>query len=226
MSALSIPGVRADRLSDRYAAFIFDLDGVLLLSGEAHEWAYREALRGAGAERFDYARYAGMRTADALRLALLDNGLELADAELRRLAKRKTDLAASRLDRENPLAPGCLATLERLHGRTRLALASSGSRRNVRSFVKRNRLERLFEFVIDGEEVRAAKPAPEIYLRAIARLDLAAARCLAIEDSLAGVEAARAAGADVCGLPTAVSAEALRAAGCAFVLEGLPELLA
>jgi len=56
--------------------------------------------------------------------------------------------------------------------------------------------------VVDGHQVRQAKPHPEIYLRAAELLSAAPRNCIVFEDSFSGVEAARAAGARVVGLKT------------------------
>jgi beta-phosphoglucomutase-like phosphatase (HAD superfamily) len=56
-----------------------------------------------------------------------------------------------------------------------------------------------FAMVLSASDVERAKPAPDLYLLAAERLGLKPARCFAIEDSAAGVAAARAAGCPVIG---------------------------
>ncbi len=69
-----------------------------------------------------------------------------------------------------------------------------------------------FDAVVTGEDVARKKPAPDIFLEAMRRLNLPAAECLVIEDAVAGVEAARAAGARCLALTTTFRPEALFAA--------------
>ena len=73
----------------------------------------------------------------------------------------------------------------------------------------------------------AGKPAPDMFLAAAAAEGVAPAHCLVIEDSVAGVTAARAAGMDCLGLRRPVTAPALRAAGAIPFrsMHDLPELL-
>lgn len=58
-----------------------------------------------------------------------------------------------------------------------------------------------FDVIVAGDEVSAPKPAPEAYLRAINALKVSAGACVAIEDSLAGVQAAVSAGVATVGVP-------------------------
>jgi len=81
----------------------------------------------------------------------------------------------------------------------RLAVASSGSRRRVGFILKALDLQGYFSSVITADDVMHAKPDPEIYLTAAARLNLAPQDCVAIEDSDRGVEAAKRAGVKVIG---------------------------
>lgn len=81
-----------------------------------------------------------------------------------------------------------------------LAVVSNSSHASVTNSVRRAGLEeRVAGRIFTAEMVRAPKPAPDVYLRAIASLGAAPSLCLAIEDSTAGVRAAVAAGVPVLG---------------------------
>lgn len=69
-----------------------------------------------------------------------------------------------------------------------------------------------FDVVIDGTQVLRKKPAPDIFLLACVRLELAPVECLVIEDALSGVEAAKAAGTRCLALTTSFTAAQLAAA--------------
>ncbi len=81
----------------------------------------------------------------------------------------------------------------------RLAVASSGSRGRIGFILKTLDLQQYFSSVVTADDVKLAKPDPEIYLTAAASLNLAPQDCVAIEDSDRGVEAARRAGMKVIG---------------------------
>ena len=138
-------------------------------------------------------------------------------------ARRKSARARELLDAEKPLAPECVPVLQSLAGRYQLALASSGSRTGVQAFLDHTGLERIFRSVLSGDDVLKAKPHPEIFERSIHALGLEAARCVAIEDAAAGVQAARSAGARVIGMGRERAGE-LASAGAERVVGSLREL--
>ncbi len=78
------------------------------------------------------------------------------------------------------------------------------------------------------EDVTRGKPAPDLFLHAAAAEGVAPQNCVVVEDSLAGVQAARAAGMDCLGLASSMDPEALRAVGAAPFrsMTELPGLLA
>jgi HAD superfamily hydrolase (TIGR01509 family) len=81
-----------------------------------------------------------------------------------------------------------------------LAVVSNSLYSSVTNSVRRAGLEeRVAGRIFTAEMVRAPKPAPDVYLRAVSSLGIPPALCLAIEDSTAGVQAAAAAGVPVLG---------------------------
>jgi beta-phosphoglucomutase-like phosphatase (HAD superfamily) len=109
-----------------------------------------------------------------------------------------------------------------------LALASSGSRGSVETFLEINNCRPRFRSILTGADVTLAKPDPEIYLKTFAALQLPAEACVVIEDAVSGIEAARRAGAASIAITGTSSEEALRAAGAGHIVEHLleiPELL-
>ena len=99
---------------------------------------------------------------------------------------------------ELQLRPGLARLLDELAAAgVRLAIATTTSRANfdvlLRATLGAAAVAR-FEAVVCGEDVGRKKPDPEAYLLALQRLGLAAARCLAVEDSSNGLRAAMAAG--------------------------------
>ena len=67
----------------------------------------------------------------------------------------------------------------------------------------------LFAVIVDGTQVDHKKPAPDIFIEACRRLALPPANCLVIEDAVAGVAAAKAAGARCLALTTSFDAKQL-----------------
>ncbi|MCP3822138.1 HAD family hydrolase [Streptomyces sp. A3M-1-3] len=82
------------------------------------------------------------------------------------------------------------------------------------------------EWIFSSQDVGRGKPAPDLFLHAAERMGVPAERCVVIEDSLPGVQAARAAGMDVYGFTAMTSAEKLVGANAFFSdMAELPRLL-
>jgi HAD superfamily hydrolase (TIGR01509 family) len=210
---------------DAIEGIIFDMDGVLWDSTPMHAEAYRQVMVSLGVRDFKYRPYAGRRTLDVVRELNRERQLGLSDVQCREQARRKTDAALAMLRETNPIFPGSLETLRELARSRRLALASSASFPTVELYLENNGCRGLFHSVLSGQDVRKAKPAPEIYQRSCERLGLAPLQCLVVEDAVKGVEAGKAAGAWVAGVTTSESAMALRRAGADRIIAGLAELL-
>jgi beta-phosphoglucomutase len=204
---------------------VFDMDGVLVNSSPIHAAAYQEALRELPIANFAYSRVAGMRSLDGIRAVLKENSITLPDENVAALAEAKSRIALVRIVEENPLFPGALAVLKTLSRRTKLALATSASEPAVNAFLDRNQIRGLFQSVVHSGDVRNAKPSPEIFESAIARLGLDATDALVVEDAVAGIRAAKAAGAVACGIPTTCSAIELQRAGADLIIASLDDLL-
>lgn len=99
--------------------------------------------------------------------------------------------------------PGVESLLEALHrSGLRTAVASSSQIARVRGLLADLGLRAQFDAVAAGDEVPHAKPAPDVYLLAARRLDVAPDACLALEDSESGVRAARSAGMRCVAVPS------------------------
>ena len=76
----------------------------------------------------------------------------------------------------------------------RIAIASASNRREIEYMLKRCKLDDYVTQVISGEECSANKPDPDIYLQSLQKLHLSANEAVAVEDSVLGIQAAKAAG--------------------------------
>lgn len=102
-----------------------------------------------------------------------------------------------------PRAPYCVGAedlLRTLSGRVPVALGSSSPRPIVEAALGARGALTLFDAVVTGSDVARRKPAPDIFLECARLLGVDPARCLVLEDSVAGCEAARAAGMQVLGV--------------------------
>lgn len=175
--------------------FLFDLDGTLIDSTPLHARAYVGVLARVApalASSFDYERLAGKTT----RLAFAEMGFP--EPELDALVSEKQRAYLDALDagelRLLPFAHELLSWLA-AQGRA-MYLVTSASRRSTTRVLETTGLGEHFADVVTGDDVTRGKPAPEGYLRIITTHALEPRRALVIEDAVAGLLSAAAAGLD------------------------------
>lgn len=193
-------------------ALIFDVDGTLAETEELHRRAFNEtfAERGLGWHwsRDDYARLL-KTTGGKERIArhMAEIGADPASVDIPALHKAKTArYTALMAAGEVTLRPGVQAVLDTARQKgQRLAIATTTSRPNVEALslaIWQRPAEEVFEVLACGDEVTAKKPAPDVFVLALDRLDLPAAECIAFEDSVNGLRSALGAGLDVIVTPS------------------------
>ena len=89
------------------------------------------------------------------------------------------------------LFDGALQLLQSLRGKIKLGLASMNDREVVEHLLKVMSLERFFSVVVTADDVARSKPDPEIFLKCAGELKSMPERCVVVEDSVFGVEAAK-----------------------------------
>jgi beta-phosphoglucomutase len=172
---------------------IFDLDGVVADSHPIHEIAWTRLLVEQGLDpatlNLDFL-YAGHPRRAILRHYLGD--LQASDVET--LGRRKDELyaEAATVLKPKPRIPEVVRQLS--SDGIICALATSAGRARTYETLEKFALKERFATIVTGEEADTPKPAPEIFLLAAARVETDPACCVVVEDSVAGVSAARAAG--------------------------------
>lgn len=184
----------------RPAAVIFDLDGVVLDSEPIYRACWQRAAAELGYPVSDglYARVLGRTNGDAERILSAELGESFPHGEFH---ARWTRYFGQVLEaRPIPRKRGVNELLDFLEARRiRKALATSTERDMAMQSL--GALRRRFDVIVTGDEIERGKPAPDIFLTAAQRAGLPPDRCLAIEDSEAGVRAAHAAGMPVVLVP-------------------------
>jgi len=180
---------------------IFDMDVVLIHSNPVHVRAWEIFNRRYGLETTGsmLGQMYGRRNDELIREFF--PGLAAKEAEARGAAKEKLyrEMVAGRI--EEILVPGLRSFLES-HRANPMAVASNAEPANVAFVLDRGGLRPYFRVVVDGHQVQHPKPHPEIYQRTAELLEIPPQDCVVFEDSLLGVQAARAAGCRVVGLLT------------------------
>jgi sugar-phosphatase len=180
-----------------FRAAVFDMDGLLLDSEPFWQAAEREAFGRVGVmlDDNDLCQTIGMRIDAVVRYWLQrrpwDTASHPQEAVVEDVVLRVINLITARAE---PL-PGVVAALDLLRDQgLLLALASSSPRRIIEPAMTTLGLSDYFTVVHSAESEAHGKPHPAVYLAAMARLGVTADRCFALEDSVAGLQSAQAAG--------------------------------
>jgi len=193
-------------------AVIFDMDGVIVDSEPLHEQAFREVLDEIGYGQnhgLDFTEYYGKSD----RVVWQDFFARHQPAQtLDELADWKQRRFFELLRADEPVFEPLPELLKKLSSRYRLGLASGSAHRVIREVLALKNLGGFFSVAVSAEDVAHGKPAPDIFLRAAELLKVRPGRCWVIEDSVAGVEGALAAGMRVIGITNTFSAARLQPA--------------
>lgn len=208
-------------------AVVFDLDGLMFDTEALFFRVSCEMLAARGRTFTPQIMNAmlGRRSADAGHALKTMTGLSESVEELLEDVRQRF---YAEMDTAVHPTPGLIALLDHL-GRARLplAVATSSHHAYAERLLVHHRLASRFQFVLAAEDVTQGKPNPEIYARAIDRFGVAAPSVLVLEDSPAGVQAGRGAGAFVVAVPHGHSpVDALRAANLIVPRLDDPALLA
>lgn len=180
-------------MSNSLRAVIWDLDGVIIDSAEEHREAWQRLAREEGV-RFtdaDFLATFGRRNSDILGLMWG----ALSPERVQVLGDRKEGYFRELIRKTVAALPGSIELLHGLHeAGFPQVLASSAPVENLGLISEALGLGQYFAVLVSGETVAHGKPAPDIFLKAAGELGIDPTHCLVIEDAVAGVEAAHAAG--------------------------------
>ncbi len=212
-------------------AIVFDFDGVIAVTEDLHHATFIETLAGVelsfSREECD-REFLGRSDHECFRRAFeLGGRPPLSPAELTRLIDEKQRRYLDRVDSVE-LYPGARETVEHARRRNPIGIASGARREEIVRVLERFELLDSFRFVLCADDGLASKPDPAIYSRAYdlhardsgARLD--PGQCLAIEDTPAGIAAARSAGLRCVAVGHTVDCDRLREAD--WVVGGVDEV--
>jgi len=196
-------------------ALIFDVDGTLAETEEAHRAAFNRVFAGWGLDwhwsREEYRELlkttGGKERIRAWQQGLPNGAQRLSDDDIARMHREKTGiytdiLAAGDLS----LRPGVAEMIAA--GRAaglKLAVATTTNLPNVEALTRccwGTEPFEVFDVIAAGDEVAAKKPAPDVFQLALDRLGVGPEGCVAFEDSLNGVISARGAGLPVVVTPS------------------------
>ncbi len=203
-------------------AVVFDLDGVLVDSYEPHRWSW-ERLAAETGVRFSDADFVASFGQTSRDVIARHWHAAVGSERNRQLDDRKEALYRERLRVAFPAVDGACELIDALRTQhVSLAVGSSAPPENVALTLELLGRRDAFAAVVTGRDVERGKPDPAIYETCSARLGIAPARCVVVEDAPVGVAAAHAAGMRCVALVGTTDAIALRDAD--LVVASLREL--
>ncbi|MGD9853594.1 MAG: HAD family hydrolase [Planctomycetaceae bacterium] len=192
MTERSLPPIRA---------VVFDMDGLMFNTELVFNASGTELLRRRGKVPHPelFSRMMGRRAPDAF--AIMTEMMDL--TEPFDVLKRESEaIFYEMLDEVLAPMPGLFTLLERIEAAgIPKGVATSSSRKYLKSMLDRFELVHRFEVTLGAEDVTHGKPHPEIYIAAAERLNVETAAMMVLEDSEAGTRAAAAAGAHIIAVP-------------------------
>lgn len=184
-------------------AVFFDFDGVIADSEPLHLRAYQAVLQGDGIDLNKseyYARYLGYDDVGLFEALANDRHLSLSNEKITEWVAAKSSIVEQMLSSDAILFPGAAACVKSFAGQVPLAVASGALEPEIAIVLEHSGLRSSFKAIASASDGVRGKPAPDLYLLAMAKLKeclpepFNPAACIAIEDSRWGLEAARRAG--------------------------------
>jgi beta-phosphoglucomutase len=207
----------------RAEAILWDMDGVIVDSGEWHYQAYVKVMAKRGVkltrERY-YSSLFGRRNWDILRDVLGD----LPDDEIRKIAEEKERTFREVVRGHIQPLPGAKELLRRAHeAGLKQSIVSSTPRENIEMIIETLGVREHLDAIVGEEDTERGKPDPQPFTTAADRLSMPYDRCIVIEDAPEGLEAGRRAGMRTIGVTTTRPAQRLMETGADLVVPSLED---
>jgi len=186
-------------MKNNIKAVIFDMDGVLIDAKDWHYDALNKALAifGITISRMDHlTTFDGLSTSQKLKmLSKLYSLPEELHGFINEMKQQYTMDITNQLCK--PIFQHQFALSKLKEDGYKLAVASNSIRNTVEVMMEKSCLMPYLEFLLSNQDVVNAKPAPDIYIKAINDLGFQPEECVIVEDNDNGIKAARASGAHV-----------------------------
>jgi beta-phosphoglucomutase len=176
--------------------FIFDLDGVIVDTAKYHYLAWKNLADELGIEFTieDNENFKGVSRRRCLEILLEMGGISVSKEQFETwLVEKNEDYLQYILKMdENEILPDVKRILNYLKER-KIPMALGSASKNAIPILEKVSLLRYFDAIVDGNAVTKAKPDPEVFLIAAAKLGVDPLGCVVFEDAVAGIEAANSA---------------------------------
>ena len=216
-------------------AILFDFNGVIIDDEPIQMKAYQEILKGEGIEltEEEYNSCHGMDDNTFVAAAYERAGKTPETNKILEITTAKTNRWRDFIADELPLFPGLTDFIRKMANDFALGIVSMAKREEIEHVLDAAGLRKQFAVIISAEDVENCKPNPECFFKGFNRIDsyriknkhlpIVHRECLVIEDTAAGIRAAKSAGLQALGVTNTVSAEVLREAGADAVTKNLDD---
>lgn len=177
--------------------FIFDLDGVIVDTAKYHFMAWKNLANSIGID-FSQAQneqLKGVSRQRSLEKILGWGNQTLSDTDFQDLMEKKNSEYLNYVTTmgRSELLPEVERTIHFLIEKNQYVTLGSASK-NARLILEKTSLIDAFDAIVDGNDVSEVKPNPEVFLKAAQLTNTQPNHCIVFEDSVAGIQAANAAG--------------------------------
>ncbi|MFZ5968511.1 MAG: beta-phosphoglucomutase [Bacillota bacterium] len=180
-------------------AVIFDLDGVITETSIQHYEAWKAMAHMIGVE-IDMTFNESLKgvSREASLKAILEHGDILgkySEEEMEKLSFCKNEYYKQLISQFTPanVFEGVVELFQYLRS-SGIKIAIGSASRNAPTLIKAMALEQYIDYIVDPDEVKKGKPAPDIFLKAADALGVKPTDCVGVEDAIAGIKAIKAAG--------------------------------
>jgi HAD superfamily hydrolase (TIGR01509 family) len=175
-----------------FEAVIFDWDGTLADTRQVVVSSFQKALSDVHCEISGefIERRIGIGSAETFREILQSSKMRFDETLIKSLVEKKIQNEIE-MSRDVKLFDGSLDLLEHLQGKVKLGLASMNDREVINNLLKMTNTRRFFDVILTADDVSEPKPNPEIFLKCALKLRSRQEKCVVVEDSIFGVEAAK-----------------------------------
>jgi len=205
----------------RNYAVLWDMDGVLVDTGDFHYQSWKETFDEIKVpfSREDFRKTFGMNNAGILEWVF---GRKPEPEEVSRISDKKESLFRELVKGKAEPLPGVLTWLRQFQDWSiKQAITSSAPPENIEVLVAELKIGEFFDEIVSGFDL-PGKPNPDIFLKAAKKLQILPEKCIVVEDAIAGVEGAKKAGMKCIAVTTTNPASALEKAD--FIFDNLGEM--
>lgn len=186
-------------MANKVKAILFDMDGVLI---DAKDWHYEALNKALGLFGIQISRYDHLNTFDGLptkvKLEMLSKRYYLPKELHSFINELKQSYTVEMINEKCHPTFNHEYALSKLHlDGYKIAVCSNSIRKTIELMMQKAELSSYLDLIVSNEDVKKAKPDPEMYQTAISKFGLSPEECIVVEDNPNGIAAGKAAGAYV-----------------------------